>query len=70
MRTIGFLLVLLGALALGYQEITLRQVGAENAGAHEVRENRKTVSIPPVVGGIAVVSGLLLLALSARRGDT
>jgi hypothetical protein len=58
MRFIGFILVVLGALALGYQEFASSTSG-----------NTHTSRIPLVVGGIAVVSGLLLVATDSRRGD-
>ena len=59
MRIVGFILVVLGALALGYEGF-----------ARAAREKERTVWIPPVVGGIALVSGLLLLAAVGRRGET
>jgi hypothetical protein len=59
MRIIGFILVVFGALALGYEGFV-----------HAAREKHQTVWVPPVVGGIALVSGLLLQAVSGRRGET
>ena len=56
MRIIGFILVLLGALVLGYEGFF-----------HTAGERERTVWVPPVVGGIALVSGLLLLAAVGRR---
>jgi hypothetical protein len=58
MRIIGFVLVVLGALALGYE------------GFHATQEKGRTVLVPPVAGGIVLVSGLLVLAVSGRRGET
>ena len=59
MRIIGFILVLLGALALGYESFF-----------HVAGERGRALWVPPVVGGIALVSGLLLLAAVGRRGES
>jgi hypothetical protein len=66
MRIIGLILVLLGGLALGYQGFVHAGGRSGEAGAGPAARQREELSIPPVVSGIAVVSGLLLLA-SARR---
>ena len=58
MRIIGFVLVVLGALALGYE-----------AFVRATSEMTQAVWVPPVVGGIALVSGLLVLAVVGRRGE-
>jgi len=69
MRILGIVLVVLGALALGYggfSYVTREKV--VDAGPVQVTADRqKTVWIPPVVGGIAVVGGLILIATSGRR---
>ena len=59
MRIIGFILVLLGALALGYEGFF-----------HAAGEKGRALWVPPVVGGIALVSGLLLLAAQGRSGES
>lgn len=58
MRIIGFVLVIVGALALGYESFAL------------VAQKERMVWVPPVASGIALVSGLLLLAVTGRRGET
>lgn len=69
MRILGIVLVILGALALGYGGFTyVTREKVVDAGPVQVTADReKTVWIPPVVGGIAVVSGLLLIATSGKR---
>jgi len=69
MRIVGIVLVILGALALGYGGFTyVTREKVVDAGPVQVTADReKTVWIPPVVGGIAVVSGLLLIATSGKR---
>jgi hypothetical protein len=58
MRVVGFILIVLGTLALGYE-----------AFGHVVGERELRVSIPPLLGGIVLVSGLLVIAATARRAD-
>jgi hypothetical protein len=69
MRIIGIVLVILGALALGYGGFTyVTRDKVVDAGPVQITADReKTVWIPPVVGGIAVVGGLILLATGSRR---
>lgn len=69
MRVVGIILVVLGALALGYQGFTyVARDTVVDAGPVQVTADRqKTVWIPPVVGGIAVVTGLIMLATSSKR---
>lgn len=68
MRMLALVLVILGALALGFEgasDVTRERV---DTGLVEVPMDReKTVRIPLVIGGIAVVGGLLLLAITVRR---
>jgi len=62
-RIIGIILVIVGSLALGYE--TFRAERDKNnknpAGASE-----RTIWIPPVVGGITLVFGLILTAVASR----
>src|SRR5262245_16844455 len=69
MRIVGLILVLLGGLALGCWGFarSAREPGAEQAQAK--REPDDVLLVSPVVSGIVMVSGLLLLATSARRED-
>ncbi len=71
MRIGGIVLVILGALALGYGGFTyVTRDKVVDAGPVQVTADReKTVWIPPVVGGIAVVGGLLLIATSGKQRE-
>jgi hypothetical protein len=70
MRIVGIILVVLGALGLGYQGFTyVTKEKVVDAGPVQVtRDKENSVWIPPVVGGIALVSGLLLIATGRRDG--
>ena len=70
MRLVGLLLVLLGALTLGYEgfgSTTRDATDSEIKESHRHRaESRHT---QPLAGGIAMVSGLLLLASGSRHEE-
>ncbi|MBP3955972.1 hypothetical protein J8F10_11820 [Gemmata sp. G18] len=70
MRIVGIILVALGAMALGWEGfsyVTTEQVG--DGPAEMWREKERTIWVPPLVSGIVVVSGLLLLASNGRREE-
>ena len=72
MRLLGIILIVLGALALGYQGFTyVTRESVVDAGPIQITADReKTVWIPPVVGAIAVVGGLALLVTSGRKSGS
>jgi len=65
----GIVLILLGVIALMYQGITytksekLLDIGP----IHATTETQKTIPLPPVVGGLALVGGIVVLVLGERR---
>jgi uncharacterized membrane protein YidH (DUF202 family) len=69
LKTLGFLLVVVGVLALIYGGIsynrqkTIIDVGSFKATATE----QKNVPVSPIVGGIAVIGGILLLVAPRKR---
>lgn len=69
MKTIGFLLVIVGILALVYGGIsysrqrTVLDVGPFKATATE----QKNIPLSPIVGGIALLGGLVLLMAPRKR---
>jgi hypothetical protein len=69
MKFLGFALVVCGLLALIYGGIsynrqrTVLQVGSFKATATE----QKNVPLSPIVGGIALVGGLVLLMVPRKR---
>jgi hypothetical protein len=68
-RWIGFLLVILGVIGLGYAGIMLlRRDEVLDAGPVQVETTRREpVPIPPVAGAIALVGGVVLILKSPRR---
>ena len=69
MKTIGFVLVILGILALVYggvsynRQRTVLDVGPFKATATE----QKNIPLSPIVGGIVLLSGILLLVIPRKR---
>jgi Na+-transporting methylmalonyl-CoA/oxaloacetate decarboxylase gamma subunit len=69
MKVMGFVLVVLGLLALLYggisynRERTVIDVGPFKATATE----QKNIPFSPIVGGIALLSGILLLVVPRKQ---
>ena len=66
---IGIILAVLGAAALIWQKVgytqreTLVDVGSVNITA----DTRKSLSLPPILGGIALAGGVGLIVVGARK---
>ena len=69
-RVVGIGLIVLGLVGILWggiswtREKTVVDLGPIEAKAQE----RKTIPIPPIVGGVALVAGIVLLVLPGRRG--
>jgi len=65
----GILLVVLGALALAYQGITYtkREKVIDIGPIHATADTQKTIPLPPILGGIALIGGVVLLVAGAKR---
>ncbi len=65
----GILLVVLGALALAYQGInyTKREKIVDIGPIHATADTQKTIPLPPILGGIALIGGVVLLVAGAKR---
>ena len=63
------ILTVLGIIALAYQGITYTtSEKVVDLGPLKVEAKReKTLPLPPLVGAAAVIGGVILLAVSARR---
>jgi hypothetical protein len=66
---VGVLLVVFGLLALIYQGFTYtkRETVVDIGPVHATADRQKTVPLPPVVGGLALVGGVVLLVAGARK---
>ena len=65
----GIVLILLGVVALMYQGITYTKTEKllDVGPIHATTETQKTIPLPPVVGGLALVGGIVVLVLGDRR---
>jgi drug/metabolite transporter (DMT)-like permease len=68
MRILGIVLIVIGVIALAYQGITytthkkVLDIGPIEA----TKEERHTVPLPPILGAIALIGGVVIVA-SGRR---
>jgi hypothetical protein len=67
----GVVLVVLGVLALAYQGITYthREKVLDLGPIHATKDTRERIPIPPVVGGLALAGGIILL-VAGSKGKT
>jgi uncharacterized membrane protein len=67
MVLVGILLIVLGALVLAYQGINYtRQKSVLDVGSvHLTKESHERIPIPPILGGLALVGGVVLVVMGA-----
>jgi hypothetical protein len=68
-RIVGTILVVIGIVALIWGGISwTREETVVDLGPLEAKtETRETIPLPPLVGGIALVAGIVLLVVPSRR---
>jgi uncharacterized membrane protein YidH (DUF202 family) len=66
---IGVVLILFGLAALVYQGITYtsRETVIDIGPLHATADRQKTLPLPPIVGTVAVIGGVVLLIAGARK---
>jgi len=66
----GIILIVIGIVAFAYQGITYttREKVVDIGPIQMTAEKTKTLPLPPLVGGIALVGGIVLLVMGNRRG--
>jgi len=66
---LGFVLIILGVIALAYQGITytthkkILDVGP----IHATKEEHNTIPLPPIVGGLALIGGIVLVVAGGKE---
>jgi uncharacterized membrane protein len=60
---VGILLIILGVVALAYQGVTytMPKKVLDIGPIQATKEEHKTIPLPPILGGIALVGGVALL---------
>lgn len=68
MKLAGIILIVLGVLALVYQgfSYTKTEKDAQLGPIKIQHDETHTVPIPPIVGGVFIVGGILALAMGSR----
>ena len=67
---VGVLLIVLGVIGLGYEGITyttrekVLDIGPLKASV----DKKKTIPLSPALGALALVGGIVLVVVGARRG--
>jgi hypothetical protein len=69
MKIAGILLIVLGAVALAYGGITYtRKEKVLDIGPIEATaERHETIPLPPVLGGVALAGGIVLLIAGSKK---
>ena len=69
MSMAGIALVVLGVLALAYQGFTYttKETVIDIGPIHATAERERTLPLPPIIGGAAVLAGTALLVMGARK---
>lgn len=67
---IGIILIVVAIAAFAYQGIsfTTREKVVDIGPLHMTAEKTRTLPLPPIVGGIALVGGIVLLGMGAKKG--
>jgi hypothetical protein len=66
---VGIILIVLGLVALAYKGITYTtQEEVAKIGPLEAKvEKEKTIPLPPVLGGLVLATGVVLVVLGTRK---
>jgi len=66
---VAIVLIAIGVVSLAYQGITYttREKVLEVGPIKATAEKQKTIPIPPILGGLALAGGVVLLVVGSRR---
>ena len=67
---VGIILIVIGIIAFGYQGITYttREKVVDLGPIQVSADKTKTIPLPPIVGGIALLGGIVLLVMGSKKG--
>lgn len=70
MVIVGVILIIIGIVALVYGGIsyTTKEKVVDVGPLEASVEDEKTIPLPPILGGIALVGGIVLVIAGSRRG--
>ena len=66
----GIILIVIGIIAFAYQGITYttREKIVDLGPIQVTSDTTKTLPLPPIVGGIALVGGIVVLVMGSKKG--
>jgi hypothetical protein len=66
---VGIVLIVLGGLVLAYQGINYtRDKNVLDVGSvHITAETQEHIPVPPILGGLAIVGGIVVLVMGAKK---
>ena len=66
---VGVALILLGIVAFAYQGITYisRETVIDIGPIHATADTQKTIPLSPLLGGLALVGGIVLVVVGAKK---
>lgn len=69
MKLAGIVLIVMGVLALVYQGVqyTTKEKIIDIGSIKVSADTKKTVPLPPVVGGVAIAAGIALILVDRRK---
>ena len=69
MSMIGILLIVLAVISFAYQGITYttHKKVIDLGPLQATTEQHKTIPLPPILGGLALVGGIVLLAVGSKN---
>ena len=67
---IGIILIVVGIIALAYQGITYttREKVVDLGPIQVSADKTRTFPLPPIVGAVALVGGIVLLVMGSKKG--
>jgi len=69
MKLVGIIFIVLGVLALAYQGIryTTKEKLIDIGPLKVTATEKKTIPLPPIVGGVAIVAGIALILVERKK---
>ncbi len=71
MIIVGILLIVLGGVALAYQGVsyTKREKVIDFGPLEVSSETKKTIPLPPILGGLAIAGGIALVVVGSKNNS-
>lgn len=69
LKAVGMILIVLGIVALIFQGVTytMKEKVVDIGPIHATRDEKKTIPLPPILGAIALIGGVVLLVAGRSK---